>query len=613
MDNDPNQPQSSSNGQQPPPSSQQPPSQSELPQEPPLYESAPQWGQQPLPQYRQPPDGQSQYGGSPIPPNWSPQPPRKRSLRWLWFTLALVGGLIALCCIGSAIFVALSIGSIVRHAEPLTCLPSSVPTTGSSIGFPAQQAGPVTTLEDNGPGSLRQAIAMAPAKSTITFDPSLRGTILLTSGDLIIAKDLTIRGQGAGILAISGDKSGHRVCVQGFSVTISGLTFKDSKTSNGFINNAGTLTLSNSTVSGNTGTDIAGISNQGTLTLNNSTVSGNTSSGTFGAGGIVNNGTLTLNNSTVSGNTRTGAGGGGGIDNEGTLTLNNSTVSGNTSTGAGGGIFNNGDTVTLTNSIVSGNTLTERGGSGGGIFNNGGTVTLTNSTVSGNTLTERGGSGGGIFNNGGTVTLTNSTVSGNTGTDGGGIGILNGSTLILSNSTVSGNKASNDGGGIEITDKDSLGYEGPVSVILLYCTVYGNTANVGGGIWIDNFDKKSHVAMGASIVAGNSAHTDPDIAGSLASLGYNLVGDRSGATFLGSPKVQSTDVLGVSLTNLRIDPKLRDNGGSAKPHTWTHALLPGSPAIDLVPPEACMMFKVQSDQRGVKRLPGKGCDSGAYQ
>ena len=125
------------------PLSRQPPSQSELPQEPPLYESAPQWGQQPLPRYRQPPDGQPQYGGSPIPPNWSPQPPRKRSLLWLWITQANLGGLIALCCIG-VIFVTLSIGSVVRQAGLLTCLSSDVPTTGSSIGFPAQQAGPVT-------------------------------------------------------------------------------------------------------------------------------------------------------------------------------------------------------------------------------------------------------------------------------------------------------------------------------------------------------------------------------------------------------------------------------------------------------------------------------------
>jgi hypothetical protein len=70
-----------------------------------------------------------------------------------------------------------------------------------------------------------------------------------------------------------------------------------------------------------------------------------------------------------------------------------------------------------------------------------------------------------------------------------------------------------------------------------------------------------------------------DISGPLAILGYNLVGDRSGAMLVGPPKVQPSNVLGVSSTDLRIDPVLRDNGGSARPHNWTHALLPGSPAI----------------------------------
>jgi hypothetical protein len=71
--------------------------------------------------------------------------------------------------------------------------------------------------------------------------------------------------------------------------------------------------------------------------------------------------------------------------------------------------------------------------------------------------------------------------------------------------------------------------------------------------------------------------------------------------------------IGVSSTDLRIDPMLRDNGGSAHPHTWTHALLSGSSAIDLIPPDVCMSIKVESDQRGVKRPQGKGCDSGAYE
>ncbi len=340
------------------------------------------------------------------------------------------------------------------------------------------------------------------------------------------------------------------------------------------------------------------------VTISGLTFSGNTASGTDSTGGIVNYGTLTLSNSTVSGNTASGTDSTGGIVNYGTLTMSNITVSGNTGTSYGG-IYNNG-TLTMSNITVSGNTGTGTY-SIGGIYNQD-MLTLTNSTVSGNTASGT----GGIVNNG-TLTMSNSTVSGNTATNGTGGGIANtNAKLTLTNSTISDNKASSNGGGIAISDNTSSG-QTPSLAMLLYCTVYGNTAGVGGGIWVGKLTQGQVMTMGASIVAGNKAHTDPDIAGSLASLGYNLVGDRSGATFLGSPKVQSTDVLGVSLTDLGIDPKLRDNGGSAKPHTWTHALLPGSPAIDLIPPEACMMFKVFNDQRGVKRPQGKGCDSGAYE
>ncbi|GAC1349888.1 MAG: hypothetical protein NVSMB27_27210 [Ktedonobacteraceae bacterium] len=360
----------------------------------------------------------------------------------------------------------------------------------------------VNTTNDDGPGSLRKAIAVASPGSPITFDTSLRGqTIMLTSGDLQIARNLTIRGLGAGLLSISSESGCVIRVAKNVFVTISGLTFKDSKTYGGFINNNSTLTLSNSTIAGNRarGPSVT-------------------------AGGIRNHYTLTLINSTVSGNTSRDAGG---IYNDGTLTLINSTVSGNTTTGSGGGIHNLG-------------------------------------------------------------------------------------TLTLTNSTVSGNKASS-GGGIAISEGTNNNTDQPTSAMLLYCTVYGNIADVGGGIWIDNLKQQHLVTMRASIVAGNNAHTDSDIAGSLTTLGYNLVGDRSAAMFLRSPNMQSTDKVGVSFTDLKIDPTLQDNGGTSQPHTWTHALLPGSPAIDFIPSDVCMSFKVINDQHGVKRPRGKGCDDGAYE
>ncbi len=97
----------------------------------------------------------------------------------------------------------------------------------------------------------------------------------------------------------------------------------------------------------------------------------------FEGGGIYNVGTLTLTNSTVSGNSAT-AGAGGGIDNIfGTVSLFNSTVSGNSADFGRGGGINNFGTLTLTHSTVSGNSASE----GGGIFNDEATVDIADSLL----------------------------------------------------------------------------------------------------------------------------------------------------------------------------------------------------------------------------------------
>ncbi len=66
----------------------------------------------------------------------------------------------------------------------------------------------VTNTNDSSAGSLRQAIADAAPGDTINF--SLSGcpcTITLTSGELVINKDLTIQGPGASQLTISGNNA----------------------------------------------------------------------------------------------------------------------------------------------------------------------------------------------------------------------------------------------------------------------------------------------------------------------------------------------------------------------------------------------------------------------
>ena len=79
-------------------------------------------------------------------------------------------------------------------------------------------------------------------------------------------------------------------------------------------------------------------------------------------------------------------------------------------------------------------------------------------------------------------------------------------------------------------------------------------------------------------------------------MGHNLASDASCA-FGGTGDLNST--------NLLLDP-LANNGGS----TMTHALLPGSPAIDAVPLASCT---VSTDQRGESRPQGAACDIGAFE
>ena len=88
----------------------------------------------------------------------------------------------------------------------------------------------VTNTADSGAGSFRQAIADAQENDTINFAPDVRGTIALTSGELLISKALTIQGPGANLLAIdAGNMSPAsrvlRIDAHGRAVSIFGLTF----------------------------------------------------------------------------------------------------------------------------------------------------------------------------------------------------------------------------------------------------------------------------------------------------------------------------------------------------------------------------------------------------
>jgi hypothetical protein len=128
---------------------------------------------------------------------------------------------------------------------------------------------------------------------------------------------------------------------------------------------SGTVTINNCTLSNNSaGIDNGGGGGgairkfgPGKLTVSNSTLSGNSAIDQFGqsAGGGIRNDqeTLTIINSTVSGNFA--ASGGGIAFDDGRLTISNSTVTGNTADLGGGGVFTGGGELVLGNSIVAGN------------------------------------------------------------------------------------------------------------------------------------------------------------------------------------------------------------------------------------------------------------------
>src|SRR5262245_20413688 len=290
----------------------------------------------------------------------------------------------------------------------------------------------VLNLLDSGAGSLRAAVAAANANpGADTIDFAVTGTIGLTSGQLDITDSLTINGPGAGALTVSSHYRGlvFDVAASTIDVNIHDLTIADSGGSNigiivGAIYNAGTLTVSNCTLSGNYGAyGVVGaggaIYNGGTLTVNNSTLSDNVS--TYG-GGIYNGGTLTVSNSTFYGNEADGvslsngndasSANGGAIFSTGTLTVSNSTISNNFSIGSSYYVPDPFEPYFYT--------IMNTDATGGGLYVFAGTASIDHSTIAGNRATgqwfyEGTGYGGGIAvnNNGSQLQLYDSILADN--------------------------------------------------------------------------------------------------------------------------------------------------------------------------------------------------------
>ena len=264
----------------------------------------------------------------------------------------------------------------------------------------------VTNTNDSGPGSLRQALFDSHDDDTVNFDPALKGqTILLSTAELLINKNITVSGPGANLLTVARAQNAPAFRIfdlaANHAVTIRGLTINNGYAQNfgcggGILNSGSTLLLMNCTVSGNSTDGTGGgicVDTNSTLTVESSTLTGNYA-GDYG-GGVANSGTLIINNSTLSDNRGEFAGGGvlSGILNMALLTVSNSTLSGNTTQLHGGGIWTSGHGA-ISNSTLSGNS----GTNGGAINNRLGTLEIKS------TILKRGESGSNIVNDSGTLT-----------------------------------------------------------------------------------------------------------------------------------------------------------------------------------------------------------------
>ena len=299
------------------------------------------------------------------------------------------------------------------------------------VGHPASLTVDTTadTQVEDGKCSLREAIVIftqgrtgtdctpsASAVNEVLFAPALANNSIAVASPLALDNnvEVTIDGSAAPGLAIDGGNATFIFNVlAGSTVTIQHLRM----------------------VNGNSaGSDGGAIDNAGTLTLTDTALNNNISNG--GGGAINNLGTLNIDHSTLS-NNFSSASGGAISAQTGVLTVTASTINDNIAA-AGGGVFvAAGGTLNLIGSNVSTNHASAT--SGGGVGGNGHFV-VANSTFSANTAAT---DGGAIYNNKASNTnkVVNSTLAGNTAANGGNLANAAG-TLLLQNSIVA-----NSGGG----------------------------------------------------------------------------------------------------------------------------------------------------------------------
>lgn len=306
--------------------------------------------------------------------------------------------------------------------------------------------------------------------------------------------------------------------------------------------------------------------------------------------GITNDGELVLERVRIhdnGGENASPAGAGMAHDGE-TLEVIDSELDGNVTTSHAGALFIRGTTTDLRNTELHDN----RAGIGGGaIYMFTRDVRITDSVLEANSARfSQGWPGGAIYQEGGTLEIRSSTLAANDANACGGAIYTGGGEISLTNTTVSGNNSDVGGGAICSRGGDGL--------TLVQSTLAFNTAPVAPTL---DLGSGQNLQLHSSVFH-NTAGLSDCVWNTLIAVGYHghSIGDIGNCA-------------GGNYTN--VDPLLEplaDNGGP----TPTHALMPTSPARDVVPDGACTNG---FDQRGEVRpvdSDGDGqahCDAGAFE
>lgn len=409
----------------------------------------------------------------------------------------------------------------------------------------------VTNCDDDGPGSLRAAVAAAASGDTIDLTTLPCSTITLTTGFIgVPLDDLTLNGPGAAALSIgAGNASGVLRHTGAGTLTISGLTltsgmYESSATPRGgCLYSAANLEVVDSVVSscearGNASAVTRGgaIYAHGNLALTSSVVTSSRAYGTAGfgrGGGVYVGGNFDAETSTISYNGAQGIpinkGQGGGVMVLGATTLHASTIYYNGAYEVGG-IWTKG-AVTIDSSLIARNSASLTAGMRATHGADAYTATIVDSTIAYNHSVARVGGLNLIIS----ATISNTTIASNEAFNGLAGVLFSGETLDLESTIIANNMA------------------GPIPDDF---EVYGTPTVTGAN----------------NLVVSGSGPLPPD-------------------TISDDPLL---DVLG-------------DNGGP----TFTMALMPGSPAIDT----GNNVAQLANDQRGAgfARVVGAGADIGAFE